>query len=98
MIKSKYIIFDENGNFFEYTAENVFEALDKYVHYELCESSIYIKLDMYDKVKTALETVDQRIDFINQIIDYEDYRIVRIIANYDYIFGDEINPEESEQN
>ena len=98
MIKSKYIIFDRNDEYYEYTVENAIEALDKYVHITLGEGSISIKLDMWDKVKTALDTLEQRIELINQIVEYSDYRIERIIANYDYIFGDEINPQEAEQN
>ena len=31
MIKSKYIIFDYEGTYYEYTAENSLEAIDKYI-------------------------------------------------------------------
>ena len=94
MIKSKYIIFDINDTFYEYNAENVFEAIDKYVLYDICD--LHITVETWNKIKNSAPTVEERIALLNELCDYTDNHISRIIANYDYIFGDEISPEEAE--
>jgi cupin superfamily acireductone dioxygenase involved in methionine salvage len=94
MIKSKYIIFDRDGNYYEYNAENVFEAIDNYIEFTV--SNFQVSWDMWNNVKGSCPTLEQRIDLVNQLVNYYTEKIERIIANYDYLFGDEISPQEYE--
>lgn len=94
MIKSKYIIFDNTGSYYEYNADNVFEAIDKYILYDVCD--FHIKVETWNKIKSSCGTIEERIALVNELCDYSENRIERIIANYDYLYGDEINPEEVE--
>ena len=96
MIKSKYIIFDRNEVLYEYNAESVFEAIDKYILYDICD--FHISIESWNKIKGTCETLEERIALVNELCDYSDNKIERIIANYDYLYGDEINPEDAEQN
>lgn len=95
MIKPKYIIFDRNDCYYEYNAQNVFEAIDKYVLMDVCD--FHITIETWNKIKDTCTTIEERINLVNELCDYSDNHITRIIANYDYLFGDEISPEESEQ-
>ena len=96
MIKSKYIIFDRTGNYYEYNANNVFEAIDDYILHDICD--FHLKVETWNKIKNSVCTVEERITLVNELCDYCENRIERIIANYDYIYGDEISPEEAEHN
>ena len=95
MIKSKYIIFDKNEALYEYNAQNVFEAIDKYVLLDVCD--FHITIETWNKIKDTCSTIEERINLVNELCDYSDNHIKRIIANYDYLYGDEISPEECEQ-
>lgn len=97
MIKSRYIIFNEGGSYYEYIADNIFDALDQYV-LTLGIYNMNISLDMWNKVKNALNKTEERIDLINQLVKMtdRDNMIERIIANYTYIYGDVITPVEGE--
>ena len=94
MIKSKYIIFDRNGNYYEYDAENVFEAIDKYVLYDVCD--FHITVETWNKIKSSCGTVEERIALLNELCDYSENRVERIIANYDYLYGTELSSDEAE--
>lgn len=95
MIKSKYIIFDKNEALYEYNAQNVFEAIDKYVLLDVCD--FHITIETWNKIKDACSTIEERINLVNELCDYSDNHIKRILGNYDYLYGDEISPEECEQ-
>ena len=94
MIKSKYIIFDFNGNYYEYNAENVFEAIDKYIMMDV--NDFHITIETWNKVKGSCPLTEERIALANELMDYSNERIARILTNYDYLFGDEISPSENE--
>ena len=94
MIKSKYIIFDRYGNYYEYNAENVFEAIDKYILIDCAD--FHISIEMWNKIKDSCKELEERISLVNELCDYSDNKIYRIIANYDYLYGDEISSEEAE--
>lgn len=94
MIKSKYIIFDRDGNYYEYNAENVFEAIDKYIM--LAVNDFHISIETWNKVKGTCPLTEERIALANELMDYSNEKIERIIANYDYLYGDEISPQEAE--
>lgn len=95
MIKSKYIIFNRDGNYYEYNAGNVFEAIDKYILLNI--RGFHIAFGTWNKIKDSCKELEERISLVNQLCDCNDSRIERIIANYDYLFGDEISHEECEQ-
>ena len=95
MIKSKYIIFDKNEALYEYNAQNVFEAIDKYVLLDICD--FHITIETWNKIKDTCITIEERINLVNELCDYSYNHIKRIIANYDYLYGDEISLEECEQ-
>lgn len=82
---SRYMIFDEYGNYFQYQCVDVLEALDKYVEENIVD--IHISLDMWDKVKTCITDPLQRIELINQLTKEDCNRIDQVITNYDYIYG-----------
>ena len=92
MIKSKYIIFDRDGNYYEYNAESVFEAIDKYIMMDV--DDFHITIETWIKIKVSCPLTEERIALANELMDYSNEKIERIIANYDYLFGDEISPEE----
>ena len=94
MIKSKYIIFDRDGNYYEYNAKNVFEAIDKYIMMDV--NDFHITIETWNKIKASCPSTEERIALANELMDYSNERIGRIIANYDYLFGDEISPSENE--
>lgn len=94
MINSKYIIFDRTGNYYEYNAGNVFEAIDKYILFDI--GDFHIKVETWNKIKDSCKEIEERIALVNELCDYSENRIERIIANYDYLFGDEISPIECE--
>lgn len=94
MIKSKYIIFDRNGNYYEYNAKDVFEAIDTYVMMDV--NDFHITIETWNKIKGSCPLTEERIALANELMDYSNERIERIIANYDYLFGDEISPVETE--
>lgn len=94
MIKSKYIIFDRDGNYYEYNAENVFEAIDTYIMMDV--NDFHITIETWNKIKSSCPLVEERIALANELMDYSNEKIERIIANYDYLFGDEISPSENE--
>ena len=94
MIKSKYIIFDRDGNYYEYNAENVFEAIDKYIMIDV--NDFHITIETWNKIKGSCPQTEERIALANELMDYSNERIERIIANYDYLFGNEIAPLETE--
>ena len=94
MIKSKYIIFDKNEALYEYNAGNALEAIDKYVSYDI--SDFHISIETWNKIKDCCKSLEERIALVNELCDYSDNEIKRIIANYDYLFGDEISPSENE--
>lgn len=94
MIKSKYIIFDRDGNYYEYNAENVFEAIDKYIMMDV--NDFHVTIETWNKIKTSCSLTEERITLVNELMDYSDEKIERIIANYDYLFGDEMSPIENE--
>ena len=94
MIKSKYIIFDRDDNYYEYNAENVFEAIDKYIMMDV--NDFHITIETWNKIKDSCPLTEERIALANELMDYSNERIERIIANYDYLFGDEISPVEAE--
>ena len=96
MIKSKYLIFDKTGSYYECNAENVFEAIDKYVLYDICD--FHISIETWNKIKDSASTTEERISLVNELCDYSENHINRIISNYDYLYGDEIGPLEAEQN
>jgi hypothetical protein len=95
MISSKYIIFDRDGNYYEYNAKDVFEAIDKYILFYI--RGFHITFDTWNKIKTSCTELEERISLVNQLCDCNDSRIDRIIANYDYLFGYEISPVETEE-
>ena len=94
MIKSKYIIFDRTGNYYEYNASNAFEAIDKFVLHDLCD--FHITVATWNKIKDTCPTIEERIALLNELCDYSENRIERIIGNYTYLYGDEISPQEGE--
>lgn len=94
MIESKYIIFDRDGNYYEYNAGNVFEAIDKYILYDM--RSLHVSIPTWNKIKDSCVKLEERIALLNELCDSYDSRIERIISNYDYLFGDEISPVENE--
>lgn len=94
MIKSKYIIFDRDGNYYEYNAKDSFDAIDKYVLMDCAD--FHITIEMWNKIKDSCKEIEERIKLVNELCDYSNNRIERIIANYDYLFGDEISPVENE--
>ena len=94
MIKSKYIIFNRDDNYYEYNADNVFEAIDKYILLNI--RGFHITFDTWNKIKDSCKELEERISLVNQLCDCNDSRIERIIANYDYLFGYEISPQERE--
>ena len=94
MIKSKYIIFDRDDNYYEYNAENVFEAIDTYIMLDV--DDFHITIETWNKIKGSCPLTEERIALANELMDYSNERIERIIANYDYLFGDEISPSENE--
>ena len=94
MIKSKYIIFDRDGNYYEYNVENVFEAIDKYIMIDV--NDFHITTETWNKIKGSCPLTEERIALANELMDYSNERIERIIANYDYLFGNEISPVEGE--
>lgn len=94
MIKSKYIIFDRDGDYYEYNAENVFEAIDKYIMMDV--NDFHITIETWNKIKGSCSLTEERIALANELMDYSNERIDRIIANYDYLFGDEMSPVETE--
>lgn len=94
MIKSKYIIFDRDGNYYEYNAKDSFEAIDKYILLDC--NDFYITIDTWNKIKGSCATIEERIALANELCDYSENRINRIIGNYDYLYGEEISPLENE--
>lgn len=94
MIKSKYIIFDRDGNYYEYNAKDSFDAIDKYVLMDCAD--FHITIEMWNKIKDSFKEIEERIKLVNELCDYSNNRIERIIANYDYLFGEEISPVENE--
>jgi hypothetical protein len=94
MIKSKYIIFARGGNYYEYNAENVFEAIDTYISYYI--RGFHISVGTWNKIKDSCKELEERIKLVNELCDCNDSRIERIIANYDYLFGYEIAPVETD--
>ena len=94
MIKSKYIIFNRDGDYYEYNAENVFEAIDKYIMMDV--NDFHITIEMWNKIKGSCPLTEERIALANELMDYSSEKIEKIIANYDYLFGDEISPVENE--
>lgn len=94
MIKSKYIIFDRDGNYYEYNAKDVFEAIDKYIMMDV--NDFHITIETWNKIKGSCLQIEERIALANELMDYSNERIERIIANYDYLYGDEISPVETE--
>jgi cupin superfamily acireductone dioxygenase involved in methionine salvage len=95
MIQSKYIIFDRDGNYYEYNAENVFEAIDTYIMMDV--NDFHITIETWSKIKVSCALTEERIALANELMDYSNEKIERIIANYDYLFGDEISPSENEK-
>lgn len=94
MIKSKYIIFNRDDNYYEYNAANAFEAIDKYVLYDM--KALHISVATWNKIKDSCAELEERIALLNELCDSYDYRINRIIGNYTYIYGDVITPCEEE--
>lgn len=94
MIKSKYIIFDRDGNYYEYNAKDVFEAIDKYVLMDC--NDFHITIEMWNKIKDSCKDIEERIKLVNELCDYSENRIERIIGSYTYLFGDAISPIEAE--
>lgn len=94
MIKSKYIIFDRDGNYYEYNAKDVFEAIDKYVLMDC--NDFHITIEMWNKIKDSCKELEERINLVNELCDYSCDKIDRIIGTYTYLFGDEISPFETE--
>ena len=94
MIKSKYIIFDRDGNYYEYNTENVFEAIDTYIMMDV--NDFHITIETWNKIKGSCPLIEERIALANELMDYSNERIERIIAHYDYLYGDEISPVECE--
>ena len=94
MIKSKYIIFNREGNYYEYNATSVFEAIDKYISFNI--KGFHIAVGTWNKIKDSCKEIEERIKLVNELCDCNYSRIERIIANYDYLFGDEISPQEYE--
>lgn len=92
MEKSKYIIFDRDGNYYEYNAENLLDAIDKYIMMDV--NDFHITIDTWNKIKDSCPLKEERIALANELMDYSNERITRIIAYYDYLYGDEISPEE----
>ena len=94
MIKSKYIIFNRGDNYYEYNAKDAFEAIDKYILLDM--RGFHITVETWNKIKDSCKELEERISLVNELCDCNDSRIERIIANYDYLFGDEISPVETE--
>lgn len=94
MIKSKYIIFDREGNYYEYNAKDALEAIDKYVLMDC--NDFHITIDMWNKIKNSCKELEERIKLVNELCDYSEDRIERIIGGYTYLFGDVISPVEAE--
>lgn len=94
MIKSKYIIFSRDGNYYEYNVGNVFEAIDKYILLNI--RGFHIAFGTWDKIKDSCKELEVRIKLVNELCDCNDSRIERIIANYDYLYGEEISHCENE--
>ena len=94
MINSKYLIFDRDGNYYEYNAKDVFEAIDKYVLMDC--NDFHITIEMWNKIKDSCKELEERINLVNELCDYSCNKIDRIIGTYTYLFGDEISPVENE--
>ena len=94
MVNSKYLIFDCDGNYFEYNAKDVFEAIDKYVLMDCCD--FHITIEMWNKIKDSCKELEERINLVNELCDYNNNKIDRIVGPYTYLFGDEISPIETE--
>ena len=94
MISSKYIIFDREDNYYEYNAENALEAIDKYILMDCAD--FHITLEMWNKIKDSCKELEERINLVNELCDYSNNNIKRIIAGNTYLFGDEISPHENE--
>lgn len=94
MIKSKYIIFTRDGDYYEYNAKDVFEAIDKYILMDC--NDFHITIEMWNKIKDSCKDIEEHIALVNELCDYSDDKIERIISSYTYLFGDEITPVEAE--
>lgn len=94
MINSKYLIFDRDGNYYEYNAKDVFEAIDKYVLMDC--NDFHITIEMWNKIKDSCKELEERINLVNELCDYSCNKIDRIIGTYTYLFGDEISPMEDQ--
>ena len=94
MIRSKYIIFDRDGSYYEYNAKDVLEAIDTYIMINV--NDFHITIETWNKIKGSCPLTEERIALANELMDYSNERIERIIANYAYLFGDEISPVEGE--
>ena len=94
MIKSKYIIFDYDDDYYEYNAKDAFEAIDKYILMDCAD--FHITIEMWNKIKDSCKDLEDRINLVNELCDYSNNNIRRIIASYTYLFGDEISPCENE--
>ena len=94
MIKSKYIIFDKDGNYFEYNAKDCFEAIDKYILMDVCD--FHITIETWNKIKNSCTLLEERITLANELCDYPNNKIDRIIGSYNYLYGDELSPYEDE--
>ena len=90
---NKYIIFDASGAFCEYNAENVFDAIDSYIKYDI--SKFKISIATWNKIKGTHFTCEDRIKLCNELVLNNSDKIIRVIGKYDYIYGDEIAPQES---
>lgn len=94
MVKSKYIRFDYNDAYYEYNAENSLEAIDKYILFDICD--FHITIETWNKIKDCCKTLEERISLVNELCDYSDNKIKRIIGGYNYLYGEEINPSEED--
>lgn len=95
MIKTKYIIFDRDGDYYEYNVKNVLEAIDTYIMMDV--NDFHISIETWNKIKSSCPLIEERVALANELMDYSNEKIDRIIANYDYLYGDEISPQEKEQ-
>lgn len=94
MINSKYLIFDRDGDYYEYNAKDAFEAIDKYV--SRIYADFHITSKMWDKIKDSCKDIEERINLVNELCDYSSNKIEKIITGYTYLFGNAISPAEDE--
>lgn len=95
MTKSRYIIFNYDGDYFEFVTNDVLEAIDEYAK-KLDYSLMNLHYESWNKIKTALPEYEERVKLLNELAGSVDRgnRIERIIGNYTYLYGDVITPVE----